>query len=93
MCSAELSGSIKLRAFAIASASAVFLAFLSVLGQLGTRELSVVPTLFFRFLASGLVILAVLRGEAWQTLARIGRPEWLRVGSVLISQFLPLPLS
>ena len=74
-------------AFAMASASAVFLAFLSVLGQLATRELSVVPTLFFRFLASGLVILAVLRGEAWQTLARIGRPDWLRVGSVLISQF------
>jgi hypothetical protein len=74
-------------AFAMASTSAVFLAFLRVLGQLATRELSVLPTLFSRFLASGLVILAVLRGEAWPTLAKIGRPEWLRVGSVLISQF------
>ena len=70
----------------MASASALFLAFVGALGQFATRELSLLPALFFRFLASGLVILAVLRGEAWKTLRRIGRLDILRVGSVLISQ-------
>ena len=73
-------------AFAMASASALFLAFVGALGQFATRELSLLPALFFRFLASGLVILAVLRGEAWKTLRRISRLDILRVGSVLISQ-------
>jgi uncharacterized membrane protein len=71
----------------MASASALFLALVGVFGQLTTRDLSVLPALFFRFLAAELVILAILRGKAWQTLVKIGRLEWLRVGSVLISQF------
>jgi drug/metabolite transporter (DMT)-like permease len=74
-------------AFAMASASALFLALVGVFGQLATRDLSVLPALFFRFLAAELIILAVLRGKAWETLAKIGRLEWLRVGAVLISQF------
>lgn len=74
-------------AFAMASTSALFLAFVGVLGQLAARELFVFPALFLRYLASTLVILSVLRGDALQTRRNIGKLDWLRVGSVLISQF------
>jgi drug/metabolite transporter (DMT)-like permease len=74
-------------AFAMASISALFLALVGLLGQLATRELSVFPALFMRYLASTLVILIVLRGAALQTLRRVSRLDYLRVGSVLISQF------
>jgi drug/metabolite transporter (DMT)-like permease len=74
-------------AFTTASVSALFLPIVGMFGQLATRELSVLPALFFRFLAAALLIFAVLRSAAWQTVAQIGRLEWLRVGSVLISQF------
>jgi hypothetical protein len=53
-------------------------------GQLATREL---PALFLRYLASALVILLVLRGDALSMLKKIDRLDGLRVGSVLISQF------
>jgi hypothetical protein len=71
----------------MASTSALFLAFVGVLGQLATRELFVFPALFLRYLVSTLVILSVLRGDALQTGRNIGKLDWLRVGSVLISQF------
>jgi Isochorismatase family/EamA-like transporter family len=71
----------------MASVSALFLALVGLLGQLATRELSVFPALFLRYLASTVVVLIVLRGDALQTLKGIGRLEWLRVASVLISQF------
>jgi drug/metabolite transporter (DMT)-like permease len=71
----------------MASISALFLALVGLLGQLATRELSVFPALFLRYLASTLVIFSVLRGEALPTLRNINRLDWLRVGSVLISQF------
>ena len=71
----------------MASTSALFLAFVGVLGQLATRELFVFPALFLRYLVSTLVILSVLRGDALQTLRNTGKLDWLRVGSVLISQF------
>jgi hypothetical protein len=74
-------------AFAMASISALFLALVGLLGQLATRELSVLPALFLRYLLATLVILFVLRGGALQTLRKVGRLDWLRVGSVLISQF------
>lgn len=59
-------------AFAMASISALFLALVGLLGQLAARELSVLPALFVRYLASTLVILFVLRGEALQTLGKLG---------------------
>ena len=74
-------------AFAMASVSALFLALVGLLGQLVARELSVLPALFLRYLASAVVILIVLRSDALQTLKAIGRLDWLRVASVLISQF------
>ena len=74
-------------AFAMASVSALFLALVGLLGQLATRELSVFPALFMRYLASTLVVLIVLRGAALQTLQKVSRLDYLRVGSVLISQF------
>jgi drug/metabolite transporter (DMT)-like permease len=74
-------------AFAMASISALILAVVGLLGQLAARELSVFPALFLRYLVATLVILFVLRGGALQTLGKIGRLDWLRVGSVLISQF------
>jgi drug/metabolite transporter (DMT)-like permease len=74
-------------AFAMASVSALFLALVGLLGQLATRELSVFPALFMRYLAATLVVLIVLRGTALQTLRKISRLDYLRVGSVLISQF------
>ena len=74
-------------AFAMASISALFLALVGLLGQLATRELSVFPALFMRYLASTLVVLIVLRGTALQTLRKVSRLDYLRVGSVLISQF------
>jgi drug/metabolite transporter (DMT)-like permease len=74
-------------AFALASVSALFLALVGLLGQVATRELSVFPALFIRYLASTLVILILLRGEARQTLRKISRLAYPRVGSVLISQF------
>jgi drug/metabolite transporter (DMT)-like permease len=74
-------------AFAMASVSALFLALVGLLGQLATRELSVLPALFPRYLASTVVVLIVLRGDALQTLKAIGRLDWLRLASVLISQF------
>ena len=74
-------------AFAMASVSALFLALVGLLGQLVARELSVLPALFLRYLASAVVVLIVLRGDALQTLKAIGRLDWLRVASVLISQF------
>ena len=39
-------------AFAMASVSALFLALVGLLGQLVARELSVLPALFLRYLAS-----------------------------------------
>jgi hypothetical protein len=60
-------------AFAMASISALFLALVGLLGQLAARELSVLPALFMRDLASTLVILFVLRGEALQTLGKLRR--------------------
>jgi drug/metabolite transporter (DMT)-like permease len=74
-------------AFAMASVSALFLAVVGLLGQLATRELSVFPALFMRFLASMLVVLILLRGAALQTLRTVNLLDYLRVGSVLISQF------
>jgi hypothetical protein len=74
-------------AFAMASISALFLALISVLGQLAARELFVLPALFMRYLASTLIILLISRCEALPTLGKLGRLDWLRVGSVLISQF------
>jgi hypothetical protein len=74
-------------AFAMASVSALFLALVGLLGQLATRELSVFPALFMRYLASTLLVLIVLRGTALQTLRKVNRLDYLRVGSVLISQF------
>ncbi len=74
-------------AFAMASISALFLAVVGLLGQLAARELFVFPALFLRYLVATLVILFVFRGGALQTLGKIGRLDWLRVGSVLISQF------
>lgn len=74
-------------AFAMASVSALFLALVGVLGQLATRELFVLPALFLRYLASTVVVLVVLRSDGRRTLATISRLDWLRVGSVLISQF------
>ena len=71
----------------MASVSALFLALVGLLGQLTTRELSVFPALFLRYLGLTVVVLSVLRGDAPQTLKGIGRLEWLRVASVLISQF------
>ena len=70
-------------AFAMASTSALFLAFVGVLGQLATRELFVFPALFLRYLVSTLVILSVFWGDALQTLRNTGKLDWLRVGSVL----------
>jgi hypothetical protein len=74
-------------AFAMASASVLFFAFVGLFGQLATREFSLLTALFLRFFASVLVTLAILRGEAWRTLAKIRRLDLLRVGAVLISQF------
>ena len=74
-------------AFAMASTSALFLALVGLLGQSATRELSVFSALFMRYLASTFIVLIVLRGTALQTLRKISRLDYLRVGSVLISQF------
>ena len=74
-------------AFAMASVSALFLGLVGLLGQLATRELSVFPALFLRYLVATLVVLIVLRGAAFQTLQKASRLDYLRVGSVLISQF------
>jgi drug/metabolite transporter (DMT)-like permease len=74
-------------AFAMASVSALFLGLVGLLGQLATRELSVFPALFLRYLVSTLVVLIVLRGAAFQTLQKASRLDYLRVSSVLISQF------
>jgi drug/metabolite transporter (DMT)-like permease len=71
----------------MASTSALFLALVGLLGQFATRELSVFPALFVRYLASTLIVLVALRGTALQTLRKISRLDHLRVGSVLISQF------
>jgi hypothetical protein len=49
-------------AFAMASVSALFLGLVGLLGQLATRELSVFPALFLRYLVSTLVVLIVARG-------------------------------
>jgi hypothetical protein len=77
----------------MASVSALFLALVGLLGQLATRELSVLPALFLRYLASAVVVFIVLRGDALQTLKAIGRLDWLRVASVLISQFVSSTIS
>ena len=74
-------------AFAMASTSALFLALVGLLGQSATRELSVFSALFMRYLASTFIVLIVLRGTALQTLRKISRLDYLRVGSALISQF------
>ena len=71
-------------AFVMASISALFLALVGLLGQLATRELSVFPALFLRYLAATLVVLIVLRGTALQRLRKVSRLDYLRVGSVLI---------
>jgi hypothetical protein len=46
----------------MASVSALFLGLVGLLGQLATRELSVFPALFLRYLVSTLVVLIVARG-------------------------------
>lgn len=71
----------------MASVSALCLAVVGLLGQLATRDLSVFPALFLRYLTSTLVIFLVLGASAPQTLRNVGRLDWLRVGSVLVSQF------
>jgi hypothetical protein len=61
----------------MASVSALFLAVVGLLGQLATRELSVFPALFLRYLASTLVVLIVLRGAALQTLRKVNLLDYL----------------